>query len=901
MKKSQMKLHLIAMIMVFANVCGLNIYAMKATSADNPAITSKKIISTTTQIANSTLKKAWTFDCNSQGWGEFSHSNSFVSTYMLADEHVNSGYLELKHKEGAPASWLFGPVKEMINADLYKFVHFSLSLENAGTLPAEGVPALFVWDLTGNMTPLKTKAFTIQAGQNDYTIDLSTTADWKGNVYINRIHLPNSNITATGYTPATAVYRLDWVMMTDKSDYTKPVQDTTKTCIPIKPILSDTMESVVFGNRASMKVFFTGSRSEVKLKMWTNMGDTIIKMQTVFTDGNIYFSNYDLALNTTYNFQIEVENSLGIAKSSIQQFTTGTKTAEEAPMNYWMTPSPFKLTQNPNDNLLDNETWQQAAEFAQVFKIHGATFYNTADFYAYNLPKLFYALNKFKMRLAFEAIFSGNKTGQQFATEIENYIEKFAKLGGKLEFLTWDGMLMRSYITPESGSIFRTKEEGIEAEAECTRILNEKYPYFHIIPLPNLPNWDVKDATGKIISHNAGNWTSTANVQSINDLFDIYLAKLKQKNTKIKFIEIDHPYSYYDNGRTVSAQRVKAMADYCLANGLKLINIINTTTDEPSYSFKKGCLDYYDALVKDGNKPEFIDVESWYRFPQYLIPETKDNSFTNTIRDLGLKFFLVGDVMVSSQGDLNSIRGYGVTLQLFAKLKSSGLFINANWTVDRTDLASIDANGLLTTIKWGKVVVTATAKDGSQKYGTFELTIIDPNQPTALKIRTQGNVIAINGIGSTLQFYAEDAITSKASDVDWSIDNFRAASIDANGLVTSIRTGVVNVKASLKQDALLFATTEITITNSTGLSNESFEEQISVYPNPANDYLYFELPKNNNESTVSLLNVLGGTIKSISGLKQSSFKIFVGDLTKGCFFVQVKSDGRIATKKIILK
>lgn len=56
-------------------------------------------------------------------------------------------------------------------------------------------------------------------------------------------------------------------------------------------------------------------------------------------------------------------------------------------------------------------------------------------------------------------------------------------------------------------------------------------------------------------------------------------------------------------------------------------------------SFKQGFLDYLTALKQDGINPNYIDLESWYRWPQFLVPETKENSFTNIAKDLGNDFF----------------------------------------------------------------------------------------------------------------------------------------------------------------------------------------------------------------------------------------------------------------------
>jgi len=117
---------------------------------------------------------------------------------------------------------------------------------------------------------------------------------------------------------------------------------------------------------------------------------------------------------------------------------------------------------------------------------------------------------------------------------------------------------------------------------------------------------------------------------------------------------------------------------------------------------------------------------NWFLRPDVFATEieTLKNKLLTYVEQ---ELFLVGDILVSSQSDEKTIRGLGQTIQLYAKWKSTGLALDANWTVDRTDLASINSNGVITSIKLGSIIATATAKDGSKKYGSFQINIIDPS------------------------------------------------------------------------------------------------------------------------------------------------------------------------------
>ena len=77
---------------------------------------------------------------------------------------------------------------------------------------------------------------------------------------------------------------------------------------------------------------------------------------------------------------------------------------------------------------------------------------------------------------------------------------------------------------------------------------------------------------------------------------------------------------------------------------MEMILIVNSSgfrdlpPEEQDEKFKKDCLQYLVDLAEDGITIDYVDVESWYPYPQYLVPETMENSFTNVVRDVGRAF-----------------------------------------------------------------------------------------------------------------------------------------------------------------------------------------------------------------------------------------------------------------------
>ena len=446
--------------------------------------------------------------------------------------------------------------------------------------------------------------------------------------------------------------------------------------------------------------------------------------------------------------------------------------------------------------------------------------------------------------------------------------------------------------------------------------MKERYPDFEIIPLPNLPNWDVRDAVGNTVPHNAGDNSkpSIANATWM-ELCDSFMEKMANKGVSnpISYIEVDHPFFYYtkNGGRETSRQRIQAMKDYCAEHNLEMIVIVNQSKvgdgDDASKdaAFKQGCLGFVDAMFEDNINPSHIDVESWYPFPQYLVPETKENSFTNVIRDVGKQFQLATRIEITTEQGLTEISELNKTLQLFAIDKNSGEQVVVNWIVDDENICTIDENGLLTSVNWGEATITATAKDGPAYFADITIKVVEPEQAIVIVIKSEGDATEIEGIGSTLQLYAEDSITGEEALVDWSIDSSSMATIDSTGLLTSLNLGAFSVTAVLRSNSDVKATFKLTIVdNSIGISHYSYLEQIRIFPNPVNKKLSIEVPENpdnyrEGEMSLRCIDITGKTLDIESSLHTGINTISMEGFCRGMYFIQISSQEGSKMFKII--
>lgn len=120
------------------------------------------------------------------------------------------------------------------------------------------------------------------------------------------------------------------------------------------------------------------------------------------------------------------------------------------------------------------------------------------------------------------------------------------------------------------------------------------------------------------------------------------------------------------------------------------------------------------------------------------------------------------------------------------QFSATGGALPYTWLVNNGTVASIDANGVLTGLTPGIVVVTAMDANGITG-STSSITISDMAQVVTVTPQT-GSI----STGATLQFTASGGNNMYT----WTTDNGTVASVDANGLLTGINVGSVFVTAT---------------------------------------------------------------------------------------------------------
>ena len=150
------------------------------------------------------------------------------------------------------------------------------------------------------------------------------------------------------------------------------------------------------------------------------------------------------------------------------------------------------------------------------------------------------------------------------------------------------------------------------------------------------------------------------------------------------------------------------------------------------------------------------------------------------------------------------------TLQLKATCDPEDAIADVTWSSSSSKIATVDASGLVTARKTGKVTITATAKDGSKVKGSITLRVV--SGVTGLTIEGAGSVAAGKSITLKAVMMPADA-TEKG--VVWSVDCDKSiASISQSGKLTTKQVSgitTITVTAVSKQNSAIRATHTVTI------------------------------------------------------------------------------------------
>lgn len=166
-------------------------------------------------------------------------------------------------------------------------------------------------------------------------------------------------------------------------------------------------------------------------------------------------------------------------------------------------------------------------------------------------------------------------------------------------------------------------------------------------------------------------------------------------------------------------------------------------------------------------------------------------------------------------------------------------------------------------------------------------------------VTSEGGITEIDGPGNTLQLYAELLIEVDPVEFEWSVDKPEIATVDAEGLLSSVSEGTVLVRASDRDSSGISGEIEITVTLDHTSVAQANSDQLKIYPNPAEDLLFVENASDINK--VTIINS-GGQVVLEAKHADSHFSLNIKNLPPGIYLLRTRSgEGKMSSCGFVKK
>ncbi|MDE6737241.1 MAG: Ig-like domain-containing protein [Treponemataceae bacterium] len=128
------------------------------------------------------------------------------------------------------------------------------------------------------------------------------------------------------------------------------------------------------------------------------------------------------------------------------------------------------------------------------------------------------------------------------------------------------------------------------------------------------------------------------------------------------------------------------------------------------------------------------------------------------------------------------------------------------WSSSKPDVATVDADGTVTTHKAGETTITATTQEGG-KTATCAVTV-NPIHVTDITLNTTTLTLMRGATGTLTATVMPDNADDKT--VTWQSSDTAVATVDADGTVTAVKQGAATITATTR-DSGMTATCEVTV------------------------------------------------------------------------------------------
>lgn len=169
------------------------------------------------------------------------------------------------------------------------------------------------------------------------------------------------------------------------------------------------------------------------------------------------------------------------------------------------------------------------------------------------------------------------------------------------------------------------------------------------------------------------------------------------------------------------------------------------------------------------------------------------------------------------------------------------------WRSSNEKVAVVDENGVVTGVGKGNAAIRATAADGSARYATYNVQVMQ--QPTGITLQDTAATVNV-GSSKTMKATVQPASASSKK-VEWLSSDEHVATVNASGRVKPIAPGVCTITCRSVDFPEVFATAEITV-HQLVTKIEFAQKEISVNVEESVMVFWQTSPANATDTSVTL-------------------------------------------------
>jgi uncharacterized protein YjdB len=129
------------------------------------------------------------------------------------------------------------------------------------------------------------------------------------------------------------------------------------------------------------------------------------------------------------------------------------------------------------------------------------------------------------------------------------------------------------------------------------------------------------------------------------------------------------------------------------------------------------------------------------------------------------------------------------------------------WSTSDGTVATVGSNGMVTALKTGSAVITATANGGSKVFAQCQVTV--KKRVTGITLNSNSAVLYTGEMAALAATVLPDDASNKT--ITWSTSNASVAAVNASGTVTALKAGSAVIRATANDGSGIYAQCTVTV------------------------------------------------------------------------------------------